>query len=390
MSDRQPVVCFAGDNYWFSNPHSRYHLMHALHRSGHPILWVNSIGMNLPKLRRSGFGKRVAMKLRSWARWLGKAEEGFHVLTPVALPLFGNRYLESLNDTWMTAQVRLAYALIGIRRPLVFASIPSFAGVVERLPRSGLIYYYSDKYEAYRDIGARGSIAAYDRRLFAGADAVFCASARVYEALVADRPGVYYLPHAVDFEHFNSILDNDSPIPGDLAAIPRPWVGYFGSITDSNDQEMIAHAAVHAPDIHFVMIGRVLGDYSSLRRLPNVHLLGFKTYRELPRYGKHFDAAFMCWKMTDWIQHSNPLKTKEYLSLGLPVVSVRIAELAREFSDLVHLVDDGPSFLAAVREALASDSAAAHDERIARVRGESWDARAAEMMSSYEEACVDA
>ena len=152
---------------------------------------------------------------------------------------------------------------------------------------------------------------------------------------------------------------------------------------------MIEHAAVQAPDIHFVMIGRVLGDYSSLQRLPNVHLLGFKTYWELPRYGKHFDAAFMCWKMTDWIRHSNPLKTKEYLSLGLPVVSVRIAELEREFSDLVHLVDDGPSFLAAVREALASDSASVRNERIARVRGESWDERAAEMMSRYEEACVD-
>ena len=37
MSARQPVICFAGDNYWFSNPHSRYHLMHALHRRGHPM-----------------------------------------------------------------------------------------------------------------------------------------------------------------------------------------------------------------------------------------------------------------------------------------------------------------------------------------------------------------
>jgi len=389
MSDRQPVVCFAGDNYWFSNPHSRYHLMHALHRRGHPILWVNSIGMNLPKLRRSGFAKRVALKLRSWARWLGEAQTGFHILTPVALPLFGNRYLESFNDRWMTAQVKLAYRLLGIRRPLVFASIPSFAGVIERLPHSGLIYYFSDKYDAYRDITARDSIAAYDRRLFASADAVFCASARIYENLADKRPGVYYLPHAVDFEHFNSALSSDLPIPDDLAAVGQPRVGYFGSVTDSNDQEMIAYAAERAPDIHFVMIGRVFGDYSTLQRLPNVHFLGFKAYRELPHYGKHFAAAFMCWKMTDWIRHSNPLKTKEYLSLGLPVVSVRIAELEQQFDDLVHLVDDGPSFLAAVRKALATDSDSAHDERIARVQGESWDAKAEEMLSRYQEALSD-
>ena len=43
------------------------------------------------------------------------------------------------------------------------------------------------------------------------------------------------------------------------------------------------------------MSGRVLGDYAALQALPNVHFLGFKPYTELPRYGKHFDLAFMSW-----------------------------------------------------------------------------------------------
>jgi hypothetical protein len=386
MSKTESVICFAGDNYWFSNPHSRYHLMNAMHSKGHSILWVNSIGMNMPKLKRNGFWRRVIMKLKSWAKWLWRADSQFHVLTPIALPLFGNSVLEKMNNLWIAFQVRVACFIIGFRKPLLFTSIPSFAGVVNKIPHSGLIYYYSDKYDSYRDITARKTITLYDKMLFDGADAVFCAAKRVYDELKTERDNVYYLPHAVDFNHFNSALSETKPVPEDLIRIPKPRVGYFGSITDSNDQEMIYHAAVNAPEIHFIMIGRVLGDYSKLQQLPNVHFLGFKDYMELPQYGKHFDVSFMCWKMTDWIKHSNPLKTKEYLSIGLPVVSVRIDELEREYADLVYLVDDGPEFLDAVRKAILLDSKDKREARIDSVRGETWHERVELMMNLYKKA----
>lgn len=385
MSHEFPVVCFAGDNYWYSNPHSRFHLMHALHRAGRRVLWVNSIGMNMPRVRQRGFLQRVALKLRSWARWLARAEPGFWVLTPLALPLFGNRHVERLNGAWIGAQVRLACGLLRLRRPLVFASIPSFADVVDVLPRRGVIYYYSDKYDAYRDLTAREAIAAKDRRLFETADCVFCASERVHASLAPRRAHVHYLPHAVDFAHFHAAVANDVPPPSDLAAIPSPRVGYFGSLTDSNDTDMILQAAREAPDLQFVLIGRVLGDYRELAALPNVHLLGFKDYRDLPAYGRHFDVGFMCWKLTDWIRHSNPLKTQEYLSLGLPIVSVPIEELERSYADLVVFACTGQELLEGVRRCLAEDSPERRRARIDRVRGESWDARAREMITRWQE-----
>ncbi len=386
MSPEVPILCFAGDNYWFSNPHSRYHLMHAVHRAGHRVLWVNSIGMNLPKARQRGFLQRVILKLRSWMRWLKQAEPEFWVLSPIALPLFGNRTIEKANAAWISAQVRLACRLLRMEQPLVFASIPSFADVIAGIPHRGLIYYYSDKYSAYRDLTARDAIAAKDRALFEAADCVFCASDRIHAALVSERPHVYYLPHAVDFHHFNAALDDDVPAPADLARIPAPRIGYFGSLTDSNDTALILDVASQAQDLQFVLIGRVLGDYRALEELPNVHLLGFKRYAELPAYGRHFDVAFMCWKMTDWIRHSNPLKTKEYLSLGLPIVSVPIDELMQRFSDHVVLAETGSEFLQGIRRCLENDSPERRRRRIDSVRGDSWDARIAEMMARYEEA----
>lgn len=377
------VVCFAGDDYWHSNPHSRFHIMKALHRRGHRILWINSLGMNLPKVGRKGFVRKVTQRFRSWLRWLRPAHDGFHVLTPIALPLFGHRLIEVVNDRWITAQIRLAYWLLAIRKPLVFASTPSYGGVIRKLPRDGMIYYYSDKYDSYHDITALQSIRRLDEQLFTAADAVFCASQEVCDSLVTRRPDVYYLPHAVDFRHFNDVLGEDVPPPADIAMIPRPRIGYFGSLNENNNQDLVAYAAELDPQLQFVLIGRPFGDFSRLRSLTNVHFLGFKPYAELPRYAKNFDVAFMDWKMTDWIRHSNPLKTQEYLSLGLPVVAVPIKELRLRFGDCMTFASDGPEFLAAIKSCLGERDPDLKRIRIDKVRGESWDSRVDEMMKLY-------
>lgn len=382
----EPIVCFAGDNYRFSNPHSRYHMMNALHRAGHPVLWVNSIGMNMPRIRRNGFLRRLWLRLRSWAQWHHSPKPGFHVLTPIALPLFGSPALAAVNAWWIGWQVRIACRRAGLQRPVIFASIPSFAPVIERMERAGLIYYYSDKYDAYRDITARDVISDYDCRLLNAADAVFCASEPIRDSLRPVRANVHYLPHAVDAQHFrieSAAADEEPPA---LHGIPHPRVGYFGSLTDSNDIELIRQSAVLRPDLNFVLIGRVLGDYSAVRELGNVHLTGFIPYEELPRHARGFDVAFMAWKMTEWIRHSNPIKTREYLCLGLPVVSIRIAEVEQGFGDFVYFFDDVASFLVAIDKALADDSPQLRLARAAAASVDSWDARTAQMMAVLRQA----
>jgi len=379
----QPVVCFAGDDYWTSNPHSRYHFMHALHRRGHRILWVNSIGMNLPRVDRAGLPRRITGKLRSWSRYLREVAPGFHVLSPIALPLFGSRRLAAAVDDALLLQIRLAYRRLRLERPLVFASVPSYAEVVQRLPRDGLIYYYSDKYDAYRDLTAREEIRRRDRLLFDAADAVFCVSREIHEALRDRRPHVEYLPHAVDVPHFAAALADPAPEPADLAAIPRPRIGYFGSLGNGVDRDTIQFAAQALPDVHFVLVGKVLADVSALSRLANVHFLGLKPYAEIPRYGKGFDVAFLLFLPSEWIYNCSPLKTKEYLSLGLPVISCPIREVERELGDVVSTVHSGAEFVAAIRRELAEDSPARRQRRIDRVRDDSWDARTEQMLARY-------
>jgi hypothetical protein len=386
VDPRQPVVCFAGDDYWTSNPHSRYHFMHSLRRRGHPILWINSIGMHMPRLGKKGFGRRVMGKLRSWSRFLVEAHPGFHVMSPIALPLFGRPALARLADRSIESQVRYAYRRLGIRDPLVFASIPSYAEVILRLPRDGMIYYYSDKYDSHRNITARDEIRRRDGLLFDAADAVFCVSREIHASLRDRRPHVHYLPHAVDSHHFAAALASDEPEPADLAAIPHPRVGYYGSLGDGVDRALILHAARALPSHQFVLVGKVLADFGELAALPNVHMLGMKPYAEIPRYGKGFDVGLMLFIPNEWTYNCSPLKTKEYLSLGMPVISCPIREIELELSDVVATVTDGPQLVAAIEHALATDSPALRTQRIARVREDTWDARVEQMLADYEAA----
>ena len=83
----------------------------------------------------------------------------------------------------------------------------------------------------------------------------------------------------------------------------------------------------------------------------------YRPYEVIPSLGRGFDVALMPWLNNEWIRYANPIKLKEYLALGLPVVtteypeiepyrsSVRVAKTRSEFPDLVRaaLADPGDS-----------------------------------------------
>src|SRR5207248_8829811 len=109
---------------------------------------------------------------------------------------------------------------------------------------------------------------------------------------------------------------------------PRPVIGYFGLLgRDWVDVDLLAHVARRFPGGSLVLLGKVATDVSALAGLPNVHLLGRKPYASLPAYCKGFDAAVIPFPVTEVTLNANPLKAREYLAAGLPVVSTPIPEV---------------------------------------------------------------
>jgi len=126
-------------------------------------------------------------------------------------------------------------------------------------------------------------------------------------------------------------------------------------------------------------VGEVRVPLGALAGLPNVHFLGRRPYQTLPGYCRGFDVALLPFAIDDLTMHANPLKLREYLSAGLPVVATDIPE-AHALEPLVRVAADGAEFVRQVGECLASPlGPEARARRSAAMENESWDARVEEI-----------
>jgi glycosyltransferase involved in cell wall biosynthesis len=188
----------------------------------------------------------------------------------------------------------------------------------------------------------------------------------------ADPAKVLYWPHRVEAAQFLAAAARKT-VPADLRDIPRPVIGYYGTLTDSNDWETLAYCATRRPQYSFVLVGRKEIAVTGTEHLSNVHFLGVRPYREIGDYGAAFDVAVMFWVRRDWIKNCSPLKLKEYLALGKPVVSTRIEEVEREFGDIVFTAETPEQFLRALDRAVREDLSDRIRRGVEKVRGDSWD-----------------
>jgi glycosyltransferase involved in cell wall biosynthesis len=384
MISGRDVIHFSLDDYWRSDPHSRHHLTREFLKYGNRVIWVNSFGMRIPDLRKRGNFKRIGGKLRSYLRFLRRIERRFWVFSPIAVPVLKTKAVRAINDWFLLLQIRLMMCLLRVRSPILFVTSPMFPNVIRRIRKDLVIYYYSDKYVSYREIREKAEVMELDSMTLDLADYVFCASWEIYKDVPKGNDKVFYLPHAVDFEHFNEVIESETMVAEDMKDMKRPIIGYFGSLTDSNDIELIRYLANERPEYSIVLIGEVSAEYRELSKLRNVYLLGRKSYDEVPVYGKYFDVCFMAWKMTEWIRNCSPVKTMEYLALGKPVVAGRIKELERVYGDVIAIADGREDFVDLIDENIRSDSDEKRAERMNFVRKETWEKRFHEMIEIIE------
>src|SRR3546814_3728181 len=78
--------------------------------------------------------------------------------------------------------------------------------------------------------------------------------------------------------------------------------------------------------------------------------------------------------MTRQVANANPLKLREYLATGKPVVSAWNAEIDK-FSQWIRIARDRQGFLDAIAASLADDTDRQRKERMAAVASQTWERR---------------
>ncbi len=387
VTDHVPYVCFAAQDWWYHNQaHSDFQLMRSIAEQ-RKVLVVNSIGMRMPTPGRSTHtARRLLRKVRSVGKFVRRPIRelpGFYVMSPLPLPLYGSPALRRLGAALVRAQVSAVCAALRIHRPVIVVTIPTAWDVVRPMSRTSLVYNRSDRHSDFQEAD-RQTIERLERQLLAHSDRVLYVSRVLMDEekyLTGGRE--LFLDHGVDLNHFRRRPAGE--LPQDIAGIPAPRVGFFGALDGLVvDFDLLEHLAEDLPDASLVLIGDADHPMGRFDRYPNVHWLGRRPYGDIPAYGSSFDVAIMPWVDSDWIQRSNPIKLKEYLALGLPIVSRPFEELA-DYRDRVRVANRPDEFVAAIRLTLVDGGPSTPAARRESVRPWSWQSRAALLMCVAEE-----
>jgi glycosyltransferase involved in cell wall biosynthesis len=298
-------------------------------------------------------------------------------MSPISVPAFGHPRVRRWNALSVRWQVRAVARLHHLGRPDVIVTLPTAWDVAADMPARTRVVNRADRFSSLPEADTE-LIAAMERQMLEACDVAVFVSAELMadERTLVEAAGgrVELLGHGLDVEHFTA--GPHAPEPADLAPIAHPRVGYFGGFDDYVlDLDLIKRVAVELPDVSVVLVGDATCSMDELTALPNVHWLGMKPYEEIPAYGAGFDVALMPWLQNEWIRFCNPIKTKEYLALGLPVVSMYYpaAEGLRDVLGLAHTRDE---FVRLVRAAVDGVSTGTPESRRRAVEADSWASRA--------------
>jgi glycosyltransferase involved in cell wall biosynthesis len=352
-----PFVVFSDD--WGRWPSSSQHLFRHIGRD-HPTLWVETLGMRLPRLGLDDLSRTVG-KVRSWTgaapvRSWSAPPPALTRIAPPMHPWYGSRLGAAINDRLLVRAVRRC----GVEAPVLFISVPVVGGVVGRLGERLSVYYRVDDFTLWPGYAAR-TVARRERALLDRVDAVVCAGPQLVPPGF-DGP-LLQLDHGVDIEHFAA----GGPRPGDLPA--GPVLLFAGKIDERVDQGLLCDLPGTA-----VLLGRATVPIDErLIHLPEV------PYAELPAWLAAADVLLLPYRRNAQTDSIQPLKLREFLAAGPPIAATGVPEIARLGGDLIDVGEGPEEFAAAVRAALARP-ASQEAARRGLAEAHRWQRKATELL----------
>lgn len=188
---------------------------------------------------------------------------------------------------------------------------------------------------------------------------VICTSKALFREKSVQNSNTYFVPNATDSNLLKIVKDHTLALHSRLSAIPKPIIGYIGTIERRIDYDLLLRVVQDNPGFSFVLAGPVTPEFlpASLSAQPNMHIVGVIPYDEVPQLIKSFDVAIIPFKKDKVSNTIFPIKLFEYLGAGKPVVVTDFNDDLRDFTaDQVCYCSDPVSFSSALQQALLSNN----------------------------------
>ncbi len=342
------------------------------------ILWINSIGMRRPSLSSSDFS-RIIRKVKGWFKGASKVNENLYHFTPIVLPFPSSKIAGRINRVLLKLSIAYYRKKLSMGAVQLWTFLPNITEIIGELDETLLLYYCVDEWSKFSFMDG-AALRDKEICLMQQADLVIVTADFLYNDKIQFNRQTHLLTHGVDFDFFAKSLTEESKKPAELENLTGPIIGFFGLIHEWIDLDLICYIARERPDWNIVLIGKASVNMEELEKYDNIILTGQKPYAELPSYCRFFDIGLIPFKINELTVNVNPIKMREYLAAGLPVVATPLPEI-KKYEDRISIGEDGQQCIAMIEQEMTTDSAEKRVERSQSMKNETWKGKV-EILSS--------
>lgn len=366
------LLVFSDD--WGRHPSSCQHIVRQL-LPDNTVYWVNTIGTRPPRFDLLTL-RRGAGKLKSWSRRKPEATEKTastpQVLQPLMWPSFGSRWGRRINRALLSRACRRLPDSGRFR--IAITTIPLVADLVGRTPVDRWIYYCVDDLSQWPGLD-RSTLESMERELVSKVDKIVAVSDNLVDRMYSLGRTADLLTHGVDVEHWTQRAGSVDPLQG---YVP-PIVLFWGVIDRRLDVEVLKALGHQIGKGTILLIGPSNNPPRELDGLDRVRRLGALPYEDLPAVARQAAVLIMPYGDSPATRAMQPLKLKEYLATGKPVVVTNLPAVS-EWADACDVEASPERFAEAVAKRIASGISTSQVEARRRLAAEDWPRKAERFM----------
>jgi glycosyltransferase involved in cell wall biosynthesis len=287
-------------------------------------------------------------------------------------PSFRSRFGRGLNRRLLARALAPVVAAMPAP-PVVVTTLPLTADLVGRLRAARWVYYCVDDFSVWPGLDGR-TMRAMEAELVAKADVAVAVGDTLRAHLAALGKPAHLLTHGVDID-CGRAPPGAPPELRALDALPEPLVVYWGVIDPRTDVAFVRALGERMTAGTILFVGPQDDPPPELLRAPRVRTLPPVPFGALPALAARARVLIAPYADLPVTRAMQPLKLKEYIATGKPVVVRRLPATA-EWADCADVVDGPEAFARSVLGRAAGGVPA--DQLRARVRlaGEGWAAKA--------------
>lgn len=320
-------IAFTKD--WNDVPTCTTHILRQIGKN-EPVLWVESIGTRKPQLSQSRDLGRIINRLkRVWTPSSHK-ENHLSVLSPVLIPLATKPWEIKVNQSLFRFYLKREGLLAPDLELVFWCFIPSAIDLIQPFSdRAKIVYYCVDDWPKFENLPT-DYITERENNTLNTATTIFATSLYLKNKCEQlTNQTIHYMPHGVPYETFATAIEPTTSLPESFPKTDNKIIGFYGTINDWIDFDLIETLAQQKPEWEFLMLGPIYTDaIERFKTLKNVHFPGRVEYCDLPAWCKGFDVAIIPYNLKNPRMESvNPVKSRELLSAGVPVVAAALQDL---------------------------------------------------------------